>query len=495
LQICADLWLPDTQFDHCGKTRICNFATREDKPRAGVPFLTEHWLRPHSSLFRRACTFARRLAIRPQVRIASPPAEVQLALASQHAPFGAPGFPGAGNVVTQQLCLGILETAGIRLEHPALRGGAPGSAQQATFFIGSRHARVMGLFRAVLTDEWIDHSFLNHRGLGHVDFMAVNGSRFIIVTDSDMGLHLNTLTHSTHELPSRACYETYEDYGFGVIPVIRHPLDLLLSFAQKGALTASDSCIINSPTASILGAETYLLQAYRNLMVEKKLADSKWLHGIAIAIRRYYEPIADMIKEYPPSRFEDVLENPKQAVASLAVRLGIKIDDLNTNRVASMVGIKEFRAGHFNNPVAGKWRRKFKAEWIDRLRSVGLFEPFSRLGYSVPTADDLVSEMNDMSSQVLLQKCGISAAVGADPEPLMFYDYLALASTFDPIEHARNLGLEDIVYSTRHWRHRILSNDPELLRSISSALTARVLAEMGQTTSQAVKTAGCDGIV
>ena len=163
------------------------------------------------------------------------------------------GFPGAGNVLAERICSALLKTAGLLMEQPRVGGGnqACDSGSTVNRAFGSRLSWLLSRLPDALPRgrEW--ESFFSHGATGSVVFVAIRDPDFLLVSGLELNAYINTAVHATHELPSRGSYAFYAEQGLQVIPVVRHPLDILVSFASKLSPSLAQRVSTAAATAGI----------------------------------------------------------------------------------------------------------------------------------------------------------------------------------------------------------------------------------------------------
>ena len=381
------------------------------------------------------------------------------------------GFPGAGNVLAERICSALLRNSGLSNEQPRIRGGNQthdeGSRIERAF--GSRLTWLLSRLPAALPRDRVWESFFSHGATGSVVFVAIHDPDFLLVSGLELNAYINTAVHATHELPSRGSYAFYAEQSLEILPVVRHPLDILVSFASKLSLSLAQRVSTAAATAGI---------SPRDIVCRARLASDTWLFDYATLLRRFYEPIAEMAGHWGPVRYEDALEDPVGYVAALARRLSVGAANDVVAGIAGMINHQEFDPGHFNRPAIGKWRRHLSARQIQLLRPTGLFEVFSAFGYEDQSTDGSLGELQ-ASNPVQ-----IPVASRSPIDPLRDHQYLGLAGTFDPEELIQLLHLDGAVYTLRHGHHVLAGSDRVLLCEYSARLISLLTNELRQSDLQ-----------
>ena len=299
-------------------------------------------------------------------------------------------------------------------------------------------------------------SFFSHGATGSVVFVAIRDPDFLLVSGLELNAYINTAVHATHELPSRGSYAFYAEQGLQVIPVVRHPLDILVSFASKLSPSLAQRVSTAAATAGI---------SPRDIVCRARLASDTWLFDHATLLRRFYEPIAKMPGYRGPIRYEDALANPVGYVATLAQRLGVRVEPDGIEEIARRDRPPGVRPRPISTaPAVGKWRRHLSARQIQFLRPTGLFEVFSAFGYEDQSTDSSLGELQ-ASNPVQIPMASRSPI-----DPLRDHQYLGLVGTFDPEELIQLLHLDGAVYTLRHGRHVLAGSDRALLCEYSATI-------------------------
>jgi hypothetical protein len=344
------------------------------------------------------------------------------------------GFPGAGNVILQYISDELLRYAA-----PARRRRAADDYEAPVIsFLGPRHDRFREMLVACCPSGWRDNWHFNvHRGGGLVDFVSSPSfEHFLYAGPFILGAHLNTNRHASHELPSRAIYELYAAYGYRILPIVRHPLDILVSLAGKSPLSLDEEAAIRS--APDAAERRRLEQAARGRAAQARLNDDSWLRLAAAALTRFFAEQAKLQRIWPLLRFEDALADPVGFVASLSRRLELDVADKRIAEIAGAIGAKQLAPGHFGQPSCGKWRKAFTPDRLRFLEGFGLFETAEELGYPRPEAAELVGASGGETPAATSQE------LSNRPRLLQFQYF---AQTFDPDWVIAASGLDEVKFA------------------------------------------------
>jgi hypothetical protein len=323
------------------------------------------------------------------------------------------GFPGAGNVLATNLVRDIIGQNSGGLDEPL-----------ASLLIDNRSA-IEGLLARAMPAGWpAGYSQPNSRG--DADFCVPFGEcAFVRLLRLPLFMHLDLVVHATHELPESVTQSFYARQGYTPFGTVRHPLDMIASLAAKH----------NWPEPAARSAKDGATRA--------KIADHTWLVATCQLMADFHEHIpSDAL------RYEDALRDPLGYVDTIAVRLQVEVTD--PKQTASMIGTKEFRTGHFNQPGVGRWRQFFTARDLEAVPE-RLWTTFARFGYERPD----------------LGQAG--ATSDASDNRSSWFDVLALLGTFTPHSLAK---LYRVPLATA-WagRHLVVATAQELADEFAVNLT------------------------
>ena len=359
------------------------------------------------------------------------------------------GFPGAGNVILQHVSDELLRSAA-----PARTNAAEEDYETLLIaFLGPRYNRFRDMLIDCCPSGWRDNWHFNlHRGGQLVDFVSSPSfEHFLYAGPFVVGAHFNSNQHASHELPSRANYELYASYGYRILPIVRHPLDILVSLAGKSPLSLREEAAIRS--AADPTERRRLEQAARSRATQARLNDDRWLRLAAAALTRFFAEQAKLQLTWPLLRFEDALADPIGFVASLSRRLGLNVADKRIAEIAGAIGAKQLAPGHFGQPSCGKWRKAFTPDRLHFLESFGLFETAEELGYPRPESAELLG----------IPGAETPAATGEElANRLRLLQFQFFAQTFDPDWVIAASGLVEVKFA-RVGGVRLFGSDQSVL--------------------------------
>jgi hypothetical protein len=369
------------------------------------------------------------------------------------------GFPGAGNVILHHVSDQLLQSGTLARETPV-----DDYAASVRAFLGPRHDRFKEMLIACCPPDWRDDWHFNvHRGGGLVDFVSRSADQFLYAGPFVLGLHLNTDRFGSHELPTRAAYDLYASYGYQILPVVRHPLDILVSLAGKSPLSLDEEEAIRAAPDATLRRQ--LEQAARRRATRARLDDDRWLRLAAAALTRFFAEQAKLQQTWPVLRFEDVLADPMGFVSSLSLRLGLSVSKEQIAEIASAIGARQLAPGHFGQPSYGKWREALTIDRLHFLESFGLFEAAEELGYPRPEAAQLLGASCDETPPATPQELS---------NRLRFLQFQFFAQTFDPDWVIAASGLDEVRFA-RVGAVRLFGSDQSVLDHFCEKLAQTAL--------------------
>lgn len=260
------------------------------------------------------------------------------------------GFQGSGNGITGA----ILEklTAGLSL---------PGG--DAMEIVRASAARRSTELQTLAKEIGQSHGFEDtgiasyHRSMATVSFRSERDRaipRRVIIFGVPLANALHEELFKTHE----ACSDfpaALVDHGAQVILSVRHPLDILVSVANKASGGGVD----------LLGDRALL---------------PTFLSGLVAYYRSFARVAPDRLFR---ARYEDLFENFDDAIAGL-VRFAARArcQDLDPRRIdRSILGVSVATKGHRWRPGAGKWRQYLHEGHADDIRNSGVDRLIEDLGY------------------------------------------------------------------------------------------------------------------
>ncbi|MEM7680335.1 MAG: hypothetical protein AAF288_00100 [Planctomycetota bacterium] len=167
-------------------------------------------------------------------------------------------------------------------------------------------------------------------------------------------------THSTHEPLTPAVFDYYQQRGYRIALIVRHPLDVIVSNAGK-LTTGPDGrdplCLLDTPG---------------------------WLESMLAPLTAYYRQYADVRDRVALFRYEQALQCPGVFIRQAGELLGVEVSDATAERIWSEIDGKPFshaEQGHYWRPSIGKHAEFMQARHIDAIRRSGLPQVAETLGY------------------------------------------------------------------------------------------------------------------
>lgn len=263
------------------------------------------------------------------------------------------GLQGSGNVITQHILRAIAAPV---VGLPLLRSEA-----------SERHKRTTDAFR----------SLAQCLGPGHVTDLGygrpweLNGA---VAEDDDVvifpAVHSAVLlaegVYGTHALPNRRDVEAFTRAGGKVFIVLRHPLDVMTSFATKSVpVGASD----------------------RRAERDGRLADTGFLSAFAWQIDAFWRRFEQVTGSVTVIRYEDILLSPEACVHRIGRLLGRPVPPEMAAVLAAQVGTADLAVeGHRFEARAGSWEGSLPRRMLPYFE--GVREMASGYGYDWPAAEN-----------------------------------------------------------------------------------------------------------
>ena len=188
---------------------------------------------------------------------------------------------------------------------------------------------------------------------------------------------------SLHSVPRQSDIRTFQDQGGRVAVMLRHPLDILLSYATKAVgLPASD-----------------LLEKRRTeLLTDPVFKDrSLWL------IEAFFEelgPNSDLMSVF---RYEDMLHDPENFIRTAAAFLGLEPEKTTVEELCAQIGTTDLGppgAHHFYKPGVGKWRNNLPPDYMSDCRIRNLVTSSEKFGYSSWPASSATPENSNTKANI-----------------------------------------------------------------------------------------------
>lgn len=273
------------------------------------------------------------------------------------------GFPGSGNVLAQNL-VAALFARNPELPPPAWQGRAVLSEQ---YFYGVS-ARVGALLEPLAPTrvEFIPYDF------GTMRVSVECGGRAGVVYDVPSDRHLGLPAFPAHAQPTRRAVDFFASVGAPCVAVVRHPLEALLSGANK----------ILRPCRAVLDGTAYLEQA-TDMLAEwtaHLLANRDRVHVV---------------------RYEDLVARRTDVLLGMAAFVGRPLTGAEATGLIDQLlhrnlfdtprnrNLNTATAQHFYRGGNDKWRGEFEPRDLRRILARLPASAFTAFGYEVPTEADL----------------------------------------------------------------------------------------------------------
>jgi len=172
--------------------------------------------------------------------------------------------------------------------------------------------------------------------------------------------------HVGHEPLTMQTLSFLTSQNFHVMPVMRHPLDLVVSNAAKITIASGER------TPQLL------------------LQNDAWMDNLLKAVEAYYAELAEHqgASGITLIRYEELLASPVRVIRQIAEVLGVKCNDGDAGRLWEKLGNKPVVGiGHLWDPRAGKWKEFIPARYAERIRASHLRECAEALGYRLEAED------------------------------------------------------------------------------------------------------------
>lgn len=265
------------------------------------------------------------------------------------------GFPGTGNVLTQHLVAGACAERTSVMPAPfALRAGL------AEGFFHGTVARVRAAL-APLSSARID--FIPHEFGTMLVTAEWSAERAGVAFAVPSHRHHALPNFSTHSRPTRPLLDYLAAASAPCVVVVRHPLETLLSHANK----------IARPSRPLFDDPRFLDHIAANF--------ADW-HAHLLANRDRVQVV----------RYEDLTARRVDVLRALTKWVGVPVSDgeaaalydscLNRNLPSSV-------PTHFYRGGNDKWRSEYQPDDLRRVRARVPDEQFTAFGYDVPTEADL----------------------------------------------------------------------------------------------------------
>jgi hypothetical protein len=264
------------------------------------------------------------------------------------------GFPGSGNILTQSL---VVEMFARRPAPPP-----PSWVMRATLtehFFYSFAARVKAAV-APMSPTHVD--FVPHE-FGTMLVTVQCGDRAGVAFYVPSHRHLGLPVFHTHSRPTRQSLDFFESVGARGVAVVRHPLETILSQANKIArpsrVMLDDARFVDRAAAQLTDWTAHLL------------ANRGRLHVV---------------------RYEDLAERRIDELQRMGAFLGMTVTEQEAGELFDACLNRNLSSRvptHFHRGGSDKWRGEMTAADVARVRRSVPDEVFTAFGYPLPTAADL----------------------------------------------------------------------------------------------------------
>jgi hypothetical protein len=258
------------------------------------------------------------------------------------------GFPGSGNGVVQA----IIE----RLMAHVPRSWS-GKEHLMGFLDSQRIQRLKVQLMAQLQNAGMAISFAYSAPLTRETLSVQIGGgdeEQVILYEVPGRPHLWSDIHRTHQVFDSQSVDYYRRMNFKIIVALRHPLDILVSAANKMA---------GSPAPI--------------------LRDLDWFRDLASGLLRYCRVLEDRREHLHLVLYEDLLAMPTETIGQVADILGVTCSEEQARQMWNEVGYKllHFNPRHLWKPGEGKWRKHLNAEHLAIVRELGFGDILAAQGY------------------------------------------------------------------------------------------------------------------
>jgi hypothetical protein len=267
------------------------------------------------------------------------------------------GLPGSGNMIFQTILTDVLPIASLDDTEVDLKWFMSCYHNFWVKFIESElsvshwvtvpvHTGFSGLMFS-LTPKGAD-SLLNPT---IKDFIYIAGFPIQAVAWSDRFI-------SNHEFLVPSTEDYYVSHGARPVVILRHPLDIILSIANK----------TDSPY--------------------KHLNDRKWLDNISKIVCFYFNGYASLKQSQTTKfvRYEKLLTKPTNTIVNLSKDLGVIITKGKAEELWKKYGLKPIPATsvtHYNEPSINKHKNYFHQKHLKIFQANGLIDAAKKFGYTI----------------------------------------------------------------------------------------------------------------
>lgn len=373
------------------------------------------------------------------------------------------GFPGTGNGIITGIAEALLDDIAVTSTTPVIA--------YANAFAADYDALLRQSIDAVGDAlELPERAYATHVE-NEASCSLTSEAQLLVLFGLPLRNYLNERIHKTHE-PFGEKLKRLTQCGTKTILVARHPLDSLVSIANKFAQHGLD----------IFG-------------------DRRLFRAICRAVSAYYDSFDDAPTDCVTIiRYEDLYSDFEGTVTRIAACLGIQVDAGRTRTLRDRLLDKPIgHDGHFWAPGSGKWKIHLPRANFSIATGSAMKRVFERFGYQTPLASELASvpQPIDVAGVDPRSQAGIAAALChvmqdrdwrkllvAPPEQLRDTRTVSLWGLYcicadEPLlERARSLStrinVEQIVMAGRE--HAPPGLPPGSARKVVRKLLARILA-------------------
>jgi hypothetical protein len=268
------------------------------------------------------------------------------------------GFPGAGNIVVQEIVRRLLEGR----ERPLGTKERRFAAHAREYHFGTLLPAVDGLFD--LGGRYATRASALRAGRIRVDMQLAN-ERLATLSNLRSRTYLYESLSPTHEPLTAAVVDRFRSMRWTVVAVIRNPLDVLVSNAAR---------LAHPPT--------------------RVLANLDWVRRLATVLREYcMQVLAQRDRGVALVRYEQLVEQPAASIQALAGALDIDLDPAAAEALWNDVGYKSLVPGSVGSsrgrpprPGTGTWQEFLGRPQRQVLEDLGFGVLLDALGY--PSALD-----------------------------------------------------------------------------------------------------------
>jgi hypothetical protein len=263
------------------------------------------------------------------------------------------GLPGSGNVILQHILA-------------AVRGPLEGF-DMAKHLAFEAHIATVGAFerlaRRLGAAAWHGPGYSRPR---YLNASAAGPDDAVIFPAIKSRAFLAEAVYGTHALPEREDIARYREGGGKVVVVLRHPLDVITSFATK-----------HVPRQ----------HADRRAARDRMLADPAFVGSFAWQVEAFWERFREVEGSVVALRYEDLFHAPRILLNHVAAFLDRELTGDLIDTLLAKIGTAELAApGHLFQARTDAWRGSLPPEMLGFLERV---RPLASVyGYDWPSAGE-----------------------------------------------------------------------------------------------------------